>query len=196
MDRGDGKTVGDGFERDLGGGLHALGREPDLSQDQRQCHGETTGMSRADEFLRVCARHALETSCKAVGIVFQGPALRRNLPLAVLETAGPFCLSSAIDLHAHLLRVTSTALQIGRYRRIGMTLHGLARRRSKTRPAGWRRRSSIPRCTEARPPAGKIFPPIMRRARNGCLNSLTTLTNLPSLRTLPPSRSAPPINRV
>ena len=90
MHRGDGKTVALLFQRDVGLGLHVLGGELGLAQDQRQRHGETGGVRRADQLFRVGAGLALEAAGEAVGIIIQRAALGRDRALAVLDAALPF----------------------------------------------------------------------------------------------------------
>jgi tripartite-type tricarboxylate transporter receptor subunit TctC len=62
MHGGDGEAVGDLVERDLGGGVHALGGELGLAEDQRQRHGEAAGMGGADQLLGIGAGLAFEAA--------------------------------------------------------------------------------------------------------------------------------------
>ena len=90
MHRGDGKTVALLFQRDVGLGLHVLGGELGLAKDQRQRHGETGGVRRADQLFRIGAGLALEAAGEAVGVIVQRAALGRDRALAVLDAALPF----------------------------------------------------------------------------------------------------------
>src|ERR1700716_3421005 len=90
MDRGDGEAIALLFQRDIGPGLHLLGSEFGFAEDQRQRHGETGGVRRADQLLRVRARPALEAAGEAIGIILERAAFGRDSTLAVLDAALPF----------------------------------------------------------------------------------------------------------
>src|SRR5438309_2022574 len=90
MHGSDGETIAHLFERDVGAGLHLLGSELGLAEDQRQRHGEAGGMRRANEFLRVRTRLALKAAGEAIWIVFERAAFGRDRALAVLDAALPF----------------------------------------------------------------------------------------------------------
>src|SRR6202035_992523 len=104
MHGSDGKPIADFFERDVGLGLHLLSGELGLAQYQRQRHGETGGMRRADQLLRVRARLALEAAGEAVWIVLERAALGRNRALAVPDATLPFGRSGCRG-HTRLPRV-------------------------------------------------------------------------------------------
>ena len=90
MHRGDRKTVALFFQRDIGFGFHVFGSELGFAEDQRQRHGETGGVRRADQFFRVGAGLALEAAGEAVGIIIQRAAPGRDRALAVLDATLPF----------------------------------------------------------------------------------------------------------
>ena len=99
MDRRDGETALYFFQRDLGGRFQFFGGELCLAQDQRQRHGEAAGVRRADQLLRVRARHPLKPAGEAVGMRLQGAALGRDRAFAVLESAAPNGGPVSSDLH-------------------------------------------------------------------------------------------------
>src|SRR5438445_8310218 len=89
MDGGNGKPVGHLFERDFGRGLHALGGELSLAENQRQSHREASGVCRTDQFFGIGAGLALEPAAKAIGIFLERAALGRDGAFAVLDSAVP-----------------------------------------------------------------------------------------------------------
>ena len=89
MDLGDGKAVALLFQRHIGLGVHLVGLEAGLAQDQRQRHGETAGMGGADQFLGIGAGLAFEAAGEAVRIVVERAALGGDRALAILEAAMP-----------------------------------------------------------------------------------------------------------
>src|SRR5215813_2729897 len=88
MDGGDGKAVDHLFERDLGRGVHVLGGELGLAENQRQRHREVSGVSRADELLGIGAGLALEAAAEAIGIFLERAAL---VEMALLSPLIPPC---------------------------------------------------------------------------------------------------------
>src|SRR4051794_201722 len=89
MHRRDGKTVALLLERDIRLGFHVLGGELGFAEDQRQRHGETGGMGRANQLFRVRAGLAFEATGEAIRIVLERAALGRDRALAVLDSALP-----------------------------------------------------------------------------------------------------------
>src|SRR6266699_6197578 len=70
-------------------GLHALGGQLGLAENERQSHREAAGMRRADELFGLDAGLALEAAAEAVGIVLERAALGRDGAFAVLDSAPP-----------------------------------------------------------------------------------------------------------
>src|SRR4030095_659706 len=104
------------LERDLGRGVHLLGGELGLAQDQRQRHGEAAGMGRAQQLLGIGALLALEAGGKAIGVGAERAALRRDRALAVPEAARPGGRCAAIDLHGGPSLVGWRSLSLARQR--------------------------------------------------------------------------------
>src|SRR5262249_46508791 len=88
-DGGDGVAVGHLIERDFGRGRHVLGGELGLAENERQRHGEASGVCRPDEFLGIGAGFALEAAAETIGIVLERAALGRDRAFAVLDAALP-----------------------------------------------------------------------------------------------------------
>jgi len=61
MALGDGETVSFFVERDGAGGVDAIGDEAFILQDEREGHGEATGVRGGQEFFRIRAGALLET---------------------------------------------------------------------------------------------------------------------------------------
>ena len=80
MHRGNLKAVADLFKGDIRLGFHLFGSELGFAEDQRQRHGEASGVRGADQFFRIGARLALETAGEAVGIGLQAPLLVKSRP--------------------------------------------------------------------------------------------------------------------
>ena len=81
MDGGDGEAAFDLFEGDFGRGVHLLGDEFGLAQDEGERHREAARVGGGDELFGVGAALALEAAGEAVGVRLQGAALGRDAPL-------------------------------------------------------------------------------------------------------------------
>jgi hypothetical protein len=75
VDGSDGKAVCHFFERNFGRGLHALGGELGLAENERERHGEASGVRCADQLFGTGAGLALEAAAEAVRIILERAAL-------------------------------------------------------------------------------------------------------------------------
>src|SRR5436190_6370065 len=91
-----GRLAVDRLQRDLGGGLDALGRQPGFAELGGERHRETTGVRRGDQLLGIRPRLVLEAGDEAVGRVLERAALRAHRSRAGLEIALPHCARVAL----------------------------------------------------------------------------------------------------
>src|SRR5690625_86098 len=82
-------------------GIDTIGPVALIIQNFSQSHGETSRVSRTQQFLRVSSLAAIKTGVIRVGPVLQHTAISRHGPLALLDTTFP--MSTRIALHRILL---------------------------------------------------------------------------------------------
>ncbi len=103
MDGGNDKPLCHFVERDFGRGLHALGGELGLAENERQSHREAASVRGADELFRIGSGLAFEAAAEAIRIIFERAALGRNSAFAVLDSALPDGCSMGFHLRSSLL---------------------------------------------------------------------------------------------
>src|SRR5258705_13555174 len=101
MDRGDGKAVAVLVDDDFRFAVDLLRLEVRHAEHSDERHGETGGMSRPKQFLRIGARLFAVAAEERIGIGFQRAALGRDRALAFTQTAVPGGRSKAF--HGSLL---------------------------------------------------------------------------------------------
>src|SRR6267142_2942282 len=89
MDRGDGKAVAVLVDDDFRFAVDLLRLEVRHAEHSDERHGETGGMSRPKQFLRIGARLFAVAAEERIGIGFQRAALGRDRALAFTQTAVP-----------------------------------------------------------------------------------------------------------
>ena len=97
------KAALDLVQSHFGLGVDAVSLEPSVAENHGKRHGETAGVSRADQFFRVGTLAALETGLEAVGRFAQHAGFGGNGAQASLQVAFPMrgCLFN--DTHSFLL---------------------------------------------------------------------------------------------
>src|ERR1700731_4380822 len=101
MDRGDGKAVAVLVDDDFRFAVDLLRYEVRHAEQSDERHGETGGMSRPKQLLRIGARLFSVAAEERVGIAFQRAALGRAGPRAFTQAAVPGGRSKAF--HGFLL---------------------------------------------------------------------------------------------
>src|SRR6476619_8572343 len=101
MDRGDGKAIAVLVDDDFRFAVDLLRLEVRHAEQSDERHGETGGMSRPKQFLRIGARLFTVAAEERIGIGFQRAALGRDRALAFTQAAVPVGRSEA--LHGSLL---------------------------------------------------------------------------------------------
>src|SRR6266566_1498133 len=89
MDRGDGKAIAVLVDDDFRFAVDLLRHEVRHAEQSDERHGETGGVSRPKQLLRIGARLFTVAAEERVGIGFQRAALGRDRALAFTETAVP-----------------------------------------------------------------------------------------------------------
>ena len=101
MNGGDGEAVSLLLQGDVRTGLHMLGGEMRLAEDQRERHGEAAGVGGADQLFGVGAGFVFEPAGKAVRVGIQRAAFGVDLALAEInkknKDRGSVCRNVAVS---------------------------------------------------------------------------------------------------
>src|SRR5215470_1676569 len=101
VNRSDGESGFLLFQSDGSGGVESLRSHAGVTELRRKRHGETSGVSRRDQLLRIGSWLRFKTSAEGIWRVFENAAGCRDRALAVLQPAAPMC--ACVSLHQNLL---------------------------------------------------------------------------------------------